>query len=162
MANRPHHRSRPLDQLRLAIDCLPLSTRQAMLDGVRSAERIIGGAYVDGHGGVCPMLAAHRRGAPTNFLSFARAWDRFTRAGRKARRASRRELSTLVRQLEDSLMSDAHLDLLRAIEEHSQLIERRDSLAAADPSGEILARRLPKSAGRGPGLKRSRPCHPVG
>jgi len=64
--------------LRRTIDCLPVATREAMLAGVRAGERIIVGAYVDGRGGVCPMLAAHRRGARTNFLSFARAWDRFT------------------------------------------------------------------------------------
>ena len=74
-----------IEDLRLTIDCMPVATRQAMLDGVQSSERIIVGAYVDGHGGVCPMLAAHRCGGRTDFLSFARSWDRFTRAGRRAR-----------------------------------------------------------------------------
>ena len=50
----------PVERLRLAIDCLPVATREAMLAGVRANERIIVGAYVDGEGGVCPMLAAHR------------------------------------------------------------------------------------------------------
>ena len=80
MAKRSHTRRAPVEELRRAIDCLPAATRQAMLDGVQANERIIAGAYVDGHGGVCPMLAAHRRGARTNFLPFARAWDRFARA----------------------------------------------------------------------------------
>src|SRR5205809_7492203 len=62
MANRPAHRSRPVVELRRTIDCLPLATREAMLAGVRAGERIIVGAYVDARGGVCPMLAAHRRG----------------------------------------------------------------------------------------------------
>ncbi len=74
------HRS-PIDDLRLAIDCLPSRTRIAMLDGI-SANEIIVGAYTDRDGGVCPMLAAHRHGGRTNFISFARAWDRF--AGEQA------------------------------------------------------------------------------
>ena len=51
-----------------------------MLEGVR-ANTIVVGAYTDGHGGICPMLAAHRNGGRTSFLSFARAWDAFARAG---------------------------------------------------------------------------------
>jgi len=124
----------------LTIDCLPLATREAMLDGVRDAERIIVGAYTDGHGGVCPMLAAHRRGGRTNFLSFARAWDRFTRAGRQARAATRRERSILIRQLEASLMDAADVDLHRAIDEHRHVLARRER-DERDPSGEILVAR---------------------
>ncbi len=56
-----------------------------------SNERIIVGAYVEA-GGRCPMLAAHRCGGRTDFISFARSWDRFARAGR-ARAATERELS---------------------------------------------------------------------
>ena len=141
MANRHHTRTKPVDELRRAIDCLPASTRRAMLDGVRAGERIIAGAYVDGSGGVCPMLAAHRRGARTNFLSFARAWDRFARARRQARDATRRELDVLVRQLESSLLSESDLNLDRAIAEHRHLVVRRVR-AQADPTGEIRARRL--------------------
>src|SRR5438552_11358179 len=103
MRNRPRRRSTTIERLRLAIDCLPVATREAMLDGVRASERIIAGAYTDRYGGVCPMLAAHRRGGRTNFLSFARAWDRFTRAGRHARAATRRERGILIGQLEASL-----------------------------------------------------------
>src|SRR5919201_6049148 len=66
----------PIEDLRQAIDCLPLATRVAMLEGVR-ANRIIVGAYADRRGGVCPMLAAHRCGGRTNFLVFAKAWGRF-------------------------------------------------------------------------------------
>jgi hypothetical protein len=112
-----------------------------MLDGVQASERIIAGAYVDGDGGVCPMLAAHRRGARTNFLSFARAWDRFARAGRSARNATRRELDILVGQLQSSLVNDAQLDLHGAIAEHRALVRRRE-LAQVDPAGTISARRL--------------------
>jgi hypothetical protein len=137
MGIRRHSSSRHIEDLRLTIDCLPLATREAMLDGVRSAERIIVGAYTDGHGGVCPMLAAHRRGGRTNFLSFARAWDRFTRAGRQARAATRRERSILIRQLEASLMDAADVDLHRAIDEHRDVLARRER-DARDPSGEIV------------------------
>jgi len=140
MGIRRHSSSRQIADLRLTIDCLPVATREAMLDGVRGAERIIVGAYTDSHGGVCPMLAAHRRGGRTNFLSFARAWDRFTRAGRQARAATRRERSILIRQLEASLMDAADVDLHGAIDEHRHVVARRER-DARDPSGEILVTR---------------------
>jgi hypothetical protein len=147
MANRRQSRGRPVEDLRLTIDCMPVSTRRAMLDGVQSNERIIVGAYVDGAGGVCPMLAAHRCGGRTDLLSFARAWDRFARAGRRARIATRRELDILIGQLKDSLEGSSDLELDRAIAEHRALrgrrmLSRRGLADEADPSGEILARRL--------------------
>ena len=129
-----------MEDLRLTIDCLPLATRQAMLDGVRACERIIAGAYTDSYGGVCPMLAAHRRGGRTNFLSFARAWDRFTRAGRHARAATRRERGILIGQLEASLLSAADVDLDRAIGEHRGAVRRRER-EQRDPAGEIVVKR---------------------
>ena len=147
MAIRRPHRTRPVEDLRLSIDCMPVSTRQAMLDGLRSNERIIVGAYVDGEGGVCPMLAAHRCGGRTDLLSFARSWDRFTRAGRRARRATRRELDILANQLRASLMSEASPDLDRAIAEHRELVSRRERARVFDPSGEIVVRRLRKVPG---------------
>jgi hypothetical protein len=76
-----------------------------MVDGVM-ANRIIVGAYTDRRGGVCPMLAAHRRGGRTNFASFARAWDRYTGAKGRPRPATQRELRTLVFMLEASLFCD--------------------------------------------------------
>lgn len=147
MGIRRHSSSRHIDDLRLTIDCLPVATREAMLDGVRGAERIIVGAYTDGHGGVCPMLAAHRRGGRTNFLSFARAWDRFTRAERHARAATRRERSILIRQLEASLMEASDVDLRHAIDEHRHVVARRER-DTADPSGEILITRRRRRFGR--------------
>jgi hypothetical protein len=99
-------RSRPARDLRTAIDCLPLTTRKAMLGGVES-NRIIVGAYTDRSGGVCPMLAAHRNGGRTSLASFARAWDRYTGVrGRKARPATDRELTTLTTMLEASIELD--------------------------------------------------------
>ena len=70
-----------------------------MLSGVLASERIIVGAYTDGRGGVCPMLAAHRAGARTDFLSFARAWDRFARSRGASRSATDREVGILLTQL---------------------------------------------------------------
>jgi hypothetical protein len=95
-------RRRPARDLRTAIDCLPLQTREAMLDGI-GAGRIIVGAYTDHQGGVCPMLAAHRNGGRTSLASFARAWDRYTGAPRRARPATPRELTTLRAMLEASI-----------------------------------------------------------
>jgi hypothetical protein len=64
------------------------------------------GGYTDRNGGICPMLAAHRNGGRTSFASFARAWDAFTGAGRRPRRASRREIRVLRTYLEMSLLED--------------------------------------------------------
>jgi hypothetical protein len=120
--------------LRRAIDCLPRHTREAMLDGIDS-NPIIVGAYTDGSGGVCPMLAAHRRGGRTSLASFARAWDRYTEA-RNARRATGRELRTLRAMLEASLYYEAESsDLAVAAAEH------REREAAAGASEEPARRR---------------------
>jgi hypothetical protein len=76
-----------------------------MLRGIESNTIIVGG-YTDRNGGICPMLAAHRNGGRTSFASFARAWDAFTGAGKRPRRASRRELRALRTYLEMSLLED--------------------------------------------------------
>src|SRR4051794_680814 len=107
--------------LRLAVECLPRHTREAMLDGIRRNEIIVG-AYVTRDGGVCPMLAAHRNGGRTDFLSFAIAWDRFADA-KRPRRATERELRTLEGYLEASLAADA--DLGAAIGDHQRLSRSR-------------------------------------
>jgi hypothetical protein len=114
----------PIEDLRLAIDCLPLRTREAMLAGVRSNEIIVG-AYTDRAGGVCPMLAAHRCGGRTSFVSFARAWDRFASA-KRARRASARELRLLEQHLEASILAErGRTDLGAAIADHQALVRER-------------------------------------
>jgi hypothetical protein len=77
-----------------------------MVDAIEH-NRIIVGAYTDRDGGVCPMLAAHRNGGRTSFASFARAWDRYTRASHRSRPATARELTTLRTMLEASIASDA-------------------------------------------------------
>jgi hypothetical protein len=119
------HRSRrsPIEDLRLAIDCLPVRTRQAMLAGVRDNEIIVG-AYSDRHGGVCPMLAAHRYGGRTNFISFARAWDRFA-GGKRARPATDREIAVLVAHLEASLFAEEDVGLGGAVADHQSLARER-------------------------------------
>jgi len=134
---------RPIEDLRTAIDCLPVRTREAMLQGVRG-NAIIVGAYTDRNGGVCPMLAAHRCGGRTDFLSFAHAWDRFTGARGRARRATEREVRVLTTHLEASLLQDAeHTELGRAIAEHQELAGRPGTPRPGDPdrSRELHRRR---------------------
>jgi hypothetical protein len=89
------------DALNRAIRNLPLDTRQAML-AAADADQLIAGAYTDGHGRTCPMLAAHRRGARTHARGFPRAWDRFTGASRP-RPATPRELEVLKALLQESI-----------------------------------------------------------
>ena len=114
----------PIQQLRAAVDALPLRTRRAMLDGLRSHEIVVGAYTHDG--GVCPMLAAHRCGGRTSFAGFARAWDRFA-SPRRPRRATARELRVLVAQLEASILAEDGdaADLAAAIAEHRALTARR-------------------------------------
>jgi hypothetical protein len=136
------NRRPPIDELRQAIDCLPLNTRIAMLEGVR-ANRIIVGAYTDRRGGVCPMLAAHRCGGRTNFVVFAKAWDRFAGVRRRSRRATPRELRVLVSHLEASILGseETTVELAQAIAEHRELVARRAQRPGdPDRSGELADR----------------------
>src|SRR5207237_2186142 len=110
-----------------AIDCLPVRTREAMLEGVRTNDIVVG-AYTN-DGGVCPMLAAHRNGGRTDFISFARAWDRFAVA-KRARRATDREVRILTSLLQASLLSEYTGPLPDALREHRDLV--RDN--ASDPA----------------------------
>jgi hypothetical protein len=162
MRNRRDRTRSPIEGLRLAIDCMPVATRQAMLAGLARYERILVGAYVDDQGGVCPMLAAHRCGGRTDFLSFAKSWDRFAHSGGAKRSATERELRILVSQLQDSLERSSGLELDRAIAEHHALVaaskRRRRRLGDdGDPRGEIRARRLRSLLAR----RRMRPRAPV-
>jgi hypothetical protein len=125
-----------IEDLRLTIDCLPVHTRVAMLQGI-STNEIIVGAYSDRKGGVCPMLAAHRLGGRTNFISFARAWDRFARA-KRARRATDRELHVLRAQLEASLLADENVDLQAAMREHQALARDRRAREAQGTIEDLL------------------------
>ncbi len=129
----------PITRLQTAIDCLPEPTRRAMLDGVR-ANTIVVGAYTDGRGGVCPMLAAHRNGGRTSFLSFARAWDAFARAD-AVRPATPRELQVL----EDLLVASLAEDLDGASDLAAAIAAHKASLSALAPDGD---HRPPASAGQ--------------
>jgi hypothetical protein len=132
---RERHRA-TINELRTAVECLPRHTRVAMLEGMRTNEIIVGAYSRDG--GICPMLAAHRAGGRTDFISFAKAWDRFAFAqsrDKRARRATERELLILRTHLEASLLDDdgPATDLRAAMAEHRALIERREAERAPAP-----------------------------
>ena len=116
-------RARRIEDLRRAVDCLPEHTRRAMLEGI-DANTIIVGAYTDRRGGVCPMLAAHRRGGRTDFLAFAKAWDRFCEA-KRPRIATERELEVLKAHLEASLLGVHGEDLRATIADHQSAARER-------------------------------------
>lgn len=86
-----------------AVHKLPASTRTAMLAAARN-DVLIAGGYTNRDGDICPMLAAHRRGARTDVGRFPLAWDEFTRA-KRPRPATARELEILRAVLEESLNS---------------------------------------------------------
>ncbi len=118
-----------IEDLRLAIDCLPPETKAAMLDGIRT-NPIIVGAYTSGDG-ICPMLAAHRHGGRTSAIAFAHAWDNFAAARSasrrlRSRRATERELRVLVAHLEASLLEQEipASRLSEAIAQHQSLAKR--------------------------------------
>ncbi len=132
---------RPAHQLRTAIDLMPEETREAMLRGIE-ANPIIVGAYTDRGGGICPMLAAHRNGGRTSFASFARAWDRYTRAGDTPRRATEREVRALKSMLQASLAIESVRGgsvLREAIVEHRGAQVRR-ALREEHDQSEVSAR----------------------
>ena len=108
---------------------LPIETKQAMLAGLDS-ETIVTGAYTH-DGGICPMLAAHRRGGRTDRESFAVCWDRYTGAD-NGRRATERELRTLRCMLEASLLEPVDIHSVEPPRPAwSRLFRRWDTYAAA-------------------------------
>jgi hypothetical protein len=138
-------RQATIEDLRHAIDSLPRDTRVAMLEGIRQNDIIVG-AYTD-HGGICPMLAAHRAGGRASCISLAKAWDAFAfrdARTRLARRATRRELLVLTSHLEVSLLDDgATSDLGAAIAQHEELVQARpadDRPGDTDRSAELEGR----------------------
>src|SRR4051794_18104125 len=120
-------------ELRQAIDCLPVRTREAMLEGI-DANDIIVGAYTDRRGGICPMLAAHRHGGRTSLASFAKAWDRYTGARSRPRPATERELRTLRAMLEASLFYGGS-ELAAAAAEYRESGKRKAE-SGRTPTGE--------------------------
>jgi hypothetical protein len=147
-------RQSSIERLREAIDTLPMYTRVAMLAGVRSNDIIVG-AYTDRRGGVCPMLAAHRNGGRTSYISFAHAWDGFARA-KRVRRATERELAILESHLEASILADETVDLNAAIDEHRRLLALRygDEPGAGGPIAAGRARPRPGDRDRSRELAR--------
>jgi hypothetical protein len=119
---------------------MPQGTREAMLEAVEN-DRIIVGAYTDSEGGICPMLAAHRHGGRTDLASFARAWDRYTKA-RKPRPATERELRTLKTMLEESIVLEDELDT----SDFKQVIAEHRAAKARRPNRSRLLRDLEESA----------------
>jgi hypothetical protein len=153
-----------VQDLRRTVDRLPLPTRMAMLRGIRE-ERIIVGAYTDGSGGVCPMLAAHRRGGRTSQLEFARTWDRFTRAPRRGTRPAKdRELRILERHLRASIAAAEELvtgrELRDAIAEHRALVGRREREEAVATAGTVPTGTTPPA--RRIGLRMPAWMRPIG
>lgn len=125
-----------------------------MLEGIRHNDIIVG-AYSNDRG-VCPMLAAHRTGGRTSFLSFARAWDQFAFRDAKirlARRATERELLILRTHLEASLLEEdgPAQDLAAAMAEHRALVGRRGKRAVE------RVERSERSERRERGRRRERP-----
>ncbi len=131
----------------MAVACLPVHTRLAMLEGIAN-NTIIAGAYTDRRGGVCPMLAAHRAGGRTDLLAFAHAWDRFTGARRRPRRATDHELAVLRAQLEASLLGDHDAgELGSAIAEHQAAGRARRAAEAQHLPVHLLDEPAPAPAG---------------
>jgi len=132
-----------IEDLRRAIDCLPVQTRAAMLEGVRSNDIIVG-AYTTRDGGVCPMLAAHRCGGRTSMISFARTWDRFTQV-KRARRATEREVRILTAHLEASLLSEHLPELEQVVLQHRTRLEHNAAehgeIRRVEPAPEPVAPR---------------------
>jgi hypothetical protein len=115
-----------------------------MLEGIRQ-HPIVCGAYTDGKGGICPMLAAHRHGGRVTMLAFARSWDAFART-KRVRRATPRELRTLEHLLVASL--EERSELAQAIAEYQA--SRRPEIRIRRLSG---SRRSGRRAAAGAGAR---------
>jgi len=115
----------PAQDLRAAIDSLPLATREQMLEAIERHPIIVG---ADGNlrGGVCPIFALSRTPSKTVGRPFARAWDRYGRA-RLPRAATERELLTLRSMLDTSIQTEKEpaVPLGAAITEHQVSKARR-------------------------------------
>ena len=135
----------PAQELRAAIDRLPLEVREAILAGIKR-KRIIAGAHADGAGGVCPMVAADvqwrqvARADVAQAQDAARAWDAYSQATRGWHPATKRQLVALRAMLEASILADstaADMPFSDVIAEHKLAQSRRD---AAGPAPARVAR----------------------
>jgi hypothetical protein len=95
--------------LRAAVDRLPLSTRHNMLKGLET-NNIIVGADGNVRGGRCPMMAASVGSSKVTGKPFARAWDAYAGV-RFSRPATRHEVQTLRCMLEDSIEAETGTDV---------------------------------------------------
>jgi len=133
----------------MAIDRLPLATREDMLEGIERHPIIVG---ADGNlsGGVCPIFAASRPTSKRHGRPFARAWDRYARA-KLPRAATERELLTLRSMLETSIQRDTEppVSLSDAITAHKVTKARNEaSRAAAERDAQPVSRARPDTGER--------------
>ena len=136
-------------ELRVAIDRLPLGTRESMLEGIQTNPIIVA---ADGNlrGGVCPMFASSRRPASRRpGRRFARAWDRYARA-RLPRAATERELLTLRSMLETSIELETQpaVSLREAIVSHQASSARSQAAREASARAESASRPRPDAEER--------------
>ena len=122
----------PAQRLRRAIDCLPETSREAMLRAIEQ-ETIVTGAYSTRDGGVCPMLGAHRRGGRTDYAEFANAWDAFTGAT-DPRPATELEVLTLRKILAFARLADERAERARIEREAEQDRQAEEARRAAPPA----------------------------
>jgi hypothetical protein len=94
------------------------------------------------------MLAAHRNGGRTNFISFAKAWDAFARVRKGPRPATDREVRVLETMLEASLAAEVDLD--GVIAEHQALARDRRAREARETGTGWLRRRRTADVVRSP------------
>ena len=131
----------PAQELRAAIDRLPLEVREAVLEGLGSRRRIIAGAAADGAGGVCPMVAATLSWTEVDRASVERAkqaawlWDRYAEATRAGRVASRRQLLALKAMLEGSILAERAGEAGRAGDADRSVPRRRVPRPLRGPDG---------------------------
>lgn len=124
-------RQQRAQDLRAAVDRLPLSTRQNMLRGLEE-HNIIVGADGNVRGGRCPMMAASVGSSKVTGKPFARAWDAYAGV-RLSRPATRHELQTLQAMLVASIDAETEqpVDLAEAVSNFSVVGEARAPLPAA-------------------------------
>jgi len=102
---RQLHAAERYRQLRATVYEMPLAIAAAMLSGLESTDTLRVGEYSDGDG-ACPILLAHRNGAPARPTRFAQAWDAFCGVERyeKRRAATPHEVRMLRLLLQQRIM----------------------------------------------------------
>ncbi len=123
--------------LRAAVDRLPLGTRQNMLKGLET-NNIIVGADGNVRGGRCPMMAASVGSSKVTGKPFARAWDAYAGV-RFSRPATRHEIHTLRTMLEASIAmeTDKPVDLTAAVSNLS--LPREADIVETPPPADLKA-----------------------